>query len=151
MAKDIYILLTNIKYKLQVDSSLNVSLCLHIRNPKYNSIHSMLKSYPHPITKTKLILNVMLTLTTLTLFTLVTMLTLLTLIVTVKWWNSLFLTNKSFKPSQQCCIYKQTATGTITGHQLALGELTSRCLVFSAYSSGSRCGVSEIICPVPDV
>ena len=104
------------------------------------------KSYPHPDTNTKLTLILM--------FTLIPTLTLVTLLK----HNS----NCSSKTTKLAC-FRQTSPqndldGAILANALHHGLLltislryallSSRCLVFSAYLSGSLCGVTGIIYPV---
>ena len=83
-----------------------------------------LEDLSHPNTKTKLAINLMLSLTILTLLTL---LILLNPTNPIPNRNSKMIKLTFFgrtspqKPSRQCCIFKQTASRTITDHRPALG------------------------------
>jgi len=124
-------------------------LCLHVANSTYNSTHStsVILSVPdktynvfsgtlnptqsiNPIptlARQLLTLILMLTLTpTVTILTLLTLLTPLNHINpnrnSKKDETHLFLRISPPKPSRRRCIYKQTASGTITGQLLVLDE-----------------------------
>jgi len=105
-------------------------LCLHVGNPIYNSVHSVLGS---PIPTLSLKLN----LTLILILTLTVTLTLLTLTVTVKRQNSPLFRRISPQHHPNDAMFTSALyIRDYTGHHPVLS--TSRRPVLSAHTSGSR-------------